>query len=191
MHRIATAITLAATLALAPVAAPLAQAQPKAKNANVLEIPVAGTAVGELGSPLKFAGTFTLQRFAVGDDGKVVAVGMIAGTVTDELNNVVKSGLQNVSIPVVVGGGTTATRAAAISAAAVCPILHLDLGPLALDLLGLNVNLSQVVLDITAVSGAGNLLGNLLCAVAGLLDNPTGLAAILNQIAGILAGLGL
>jgi hypothetical protein len=46
-----------------------------------------------------------------------------------------------------------------------------------------------VILDITAVSGAGNLLGNLLCAVTGLLDNPGGLAALLNQILGILSGL--
>ena len=52
----------------------------------------------------------------------------------------------------------------------VCPILHLELGPLDLDLLGLRVQLNQVVLDVTAVPGPGNLLGNLLCAVAGLLD---------------------
>ena len=82
-----------------------------------------------------------------------------------------------------------ATRVAGISAAAICPILHLDLGPLALDLLGLHIDLSRVILDITAVSGAGNLLGNLLCAVTGLLDNPTGLAALLNQILAILSGL--
>jgi hypothetical protein len=52
----------------------------------------------------------------------------------------------------------------------VCPILHLELGPLDLNLLGLRVQLNQVVLDITAIPGAGNLLGNLLCAIAGLLD---------------------
>jgi hypothetical protein len=63
-----------------------------------------------------------------------------------------------------------------------CQILHLDLGPLSLNLLGLQVDLSRVVLDITAQAGAGNLLGNLLCAVAGLLDNPGGLANLLNQI---------
>jgi hypothetical protein len=51
-----------------------------------------------------------------------------------------------------------------------CPILHLELGPLDLDLLGLQVHLDRVVLDITAVPGPGNLLGNLLCAIAGLLD---------------------
>ena len=51
-----------------------------------------------------------------------------------------------------------------------CPILHLELGPLDLNLLGLRVQLNQVVLDVTAEPGPGNLLGNLLCAVAGLLD---------------------
>lgn len=52
-----------------------------------------------------------------------------------------------------------------------CQILHLELGPLDLDLLGLQVHLDQVVLDITAQSGSGQLLGNLLCAVAHLLDS--------------------
>jgi hypothetical protein len=51
-----------------------------------------------------------------------------------------------------------------------CPILHLELGPLDLDLLGLEVHLDRVVLDVTAQPGPGNLLGNLLCAIVGLLD---------------------
>jgi hypothetical protein len=46
--------------------------------------------------------------------------------------------------------------------------------------------LSQVILDIVAQSGPGNLLGNLLCAVVGLLDNPGGLARLLNDLLGIL-----
>ncbi len=53
-----------------------------------------------------------------------------------------------------------------------CEILDLTLGPLDLDLLGLQVHLDQINLQITAQPGPGNLLGNLLCAVAGLLDNP-------------------
>lgn len=181
MHRMITAATLALAIAVAPALAPL---QAKAKESGGIQVPVGGAAAtGE-----KFAGTFNLQQFA-NDNGRLVAVGTIAGTVTDLAGNVVGSSFQTVAIPVTVGDGATATRAAGISAAAVCPILHLDLGPLALDLLGLNINLSRVILDITAVSGAGNLLGNLLCAVTGLLDNPTGLAALLNQILAILSGL--
>jgi hypothetical protein len=75
------------------------------------------------------------------------------------------------------------------SPAATCPVLHLDLGPLNLNLLGLTVHLNQVVLDVNAVSGSGNLLGNLLCSVANLLNQPTlptqqltGLLNILQQL---------
>ena len=80
-------------------------------------------------------------------------------------------------------------RTVAIPAAVVnptCQILHLDLGPLNLDILGLQVNLNQIILDITAQAGAGNLLGNLLCAVTNLLNNPNGLARLLNSILDLL-----
>lgn len=64
-----------------------------------------------------------------------------------------------------------------------CQILHLDLGPIFLDVLGLEINLSEVTLDITAVSGPGNLLGNLLCSLAHLLDeSPFPLAEILDLL---------
>ncbi|HYQ31950.1 MAG TPA: hypothetical protein VEQ83_01970, partial [Lapillicoccus sp.] len=71
------------------------------------------------------------------------------------------------------------------SSRAACNILHLVLGPLNLNLLGLHVHLNQVVLDITAIPGAGNLLGNLLCAVAGLLDGSP-LAGLLGQLTNLL-----
>jgi hypothetical protein len=76
----------------------------------------------------------------------------------------------------------------AITSGAVCEILTLDLGPIDLDLLGLVVNLSAVELDVTAESGPGNLLGNLLCAVAGLLDQggDGGPNGILNQLLSII-----
>lgn len=50
-------------------------------------------------------------------------------------------------------------------------VLHLDLDGLALDLLGLEVHLDEVVLDVSARPGDNNLLGNLLSAVTGLLDS--------------------
>ena len=53
-----------------------------------------------------------------------------------------------------------------------CEILHLELGPIDLNLLGLVVHVDRIVIDITAQPGPGNLLGNLLCAIAGLLDQP-------------------
>ncbi len=63
-----------------------------------------------------------------------------------------------------------------------CDILFLDLGPINLDLLGLVLNVSQIVIDLDAQTGPGNLLGNLLCAVAGLLDPSSALADFLDEL---------
>jgi hypothetical protein len=57
--------------------------------------------------------------------------------------------------------------------------------------LGLVIDLSDVHLDITAVPGAGNLLGNLLCAIAGLLDQGAPLNSIVGLLNRLLTGLGL
>jgi len=177
-------LAFAAAVASATMLTPAAPLQAKDKDSSSLSIPVAGKALTGGGT---FAGTFNLQRF-VNNNGQVLAVGTIVGTVTDANGVSVGSALQTVAIPVKAGPGATAAAALAPAAVA-CPILHLDLGPLDLNLLGLVVHLDEVVLDITAVPGAGNLLGNLLCGVANLLNNPAGLAALLNQILGVLAGL--
>jgi len=67
-----------------------------------------------------------------------------------------------------------------------CNILSLDVGPVHLNLLGLVVDLSEIRLKITAESGPGNLLGNLLCQNAA-----TGnLRAILANLRGLLGVLG-
>ena len=77
-----------------------------------------------------------------------------------------------------------------LQATGTCQILHLELGPLDLDLLGLVVHLDRVVLDITAEQGSVNLLGNLLCGIAGLLDGDAPgnvIARLLNQLLGLLS----
>ena len=72
-------------------------------------------------------------------------------------------------------------------AGGVCEILDLTIGPIHLDVLGLVVDTNAIHLNITAVPGAGNLVGNLLCAVAGLLDNTNSpLAGITNLLNNIL-----
>jgi len=57
-------------------------------------------------------------------------------------------------------------------------VLFLDIYGLDLDLLGLEIQLHQVVLDVFATEGDGNLLGNLLSSVAGLTD-PGGLSDLM------------
>jgi hypothetical protein len=80
-----------------------------------------------------------------------------------------------------------------IDANRTCSILHLELGPLDLNLLGLEVILDDcsggpVVVDITAQTGRGKLLGNLLCELldGGSLNLGTTLGNLLNQILGLL-----
>jgi hypothetical protein len=69
-----------------------------------------------------------------------------------------------------------------------CSILDLHLGAISLDLLGLQVDLAAVDLDIVAESGPGKLLGNLLCAVTNLLNSNaagnaiTRLVGLLNEV---------
>lgn len=154
-------------IAVAPQAAVAAPA-----HHSPLAIPV--TAPGGA-----FTGTFTLTSFAL-QNGALVANGILSGT---DANGV--SHFATVSAPV--STGSTAAAAAAAS----CTILHLVLGPINLNVLGLQVTTNQIVLDISAIPGAGNLLGNLLCDVANLLNgSPTAtLVGLLNQIIAILQGL--
>jgi hypothetical protein len=72
----------------------------------------------------------------------------------------------------------------------VCPILRLSIGAIDLNVLGLTVHLNPILLVINAVPGPGNLLGNLLCAIAGLLDGGGPLAQIVNLLNQLLALLG-
>jgi hypothetical protein len=116
-------------------------------------------------------GTFDVQQFTTADGG-LQAVGTFTGTVT---TGTTTQGTQNLVVPI--------DLAQSVSS---CQILDLALGPLDLDLLGLQVHLDTVHLNITAQSGPGNLVGNLLCAVAGLLDGPLPLTAVLGQIAALL-----
>ena len=131
--------------------------------------PITGTLVGT--TTQVFNGTFTLSKFAV-QNGQLMAVGTLAGTLTDAAGNLVGNVNQQVAMPVAAVSGS-------------CQILHLELGPLDLDLLGLQIHLNKVVLDITAQSGPGNLLGNLLCAIANLLNGGLNLS-ILNSLVGLL-----
>lgn len=110
---------------------------------------------------------FTVTNFA-SQGNQLVAQGVLNGTITSATGTVTQVTNQLVTLPV-------------SSVSATCPILNLVLGPLDLNLLGLTIHLNQVVLNITAVSGAGNLLGNLLCDVANLL-NGGNLGSILNTL---------
>jgi len=83
--------------------------------------------------------------------------------------------------------GSTSNGGASVSSAGTTQILHLALGPLDLKLLGLQVHLDNcnngpVTVDITAQSGPGNLLGNLLGGLSHLLDSSANTNALLNKL---------
>ena len=93
---------------------------------------------------------------------------------------------QTATLPLKTSAATSGAKSNAANAALACNVLDLVLGPLNLNLLGLVVTLNQVHLVINAVPGAGNLLGNLLCAVAGLLNGGGALSGLLGQITTLL-----
>ena len=131
-----------------------------------LAIPVAGTFSGGT-----FAGTFHLQRFAVSNDA-IVAVGTLTGTLANSVGNSLGAVVRTISRPL-------------NNPQASCEILHFELGPVDVNLLGLLAHLDRITFDITPQPGAGNLLGNLLCAAADLLNGggtPNQIVTVLNKI---------
>jgi hypothetical protein len=174
------AALVAGMLFLLAGTAAAASAAPAAPAAAPVTAPVTGTFTDANGGTGTFTGTYTIDKFVQNGDA-VTAEGTLTGALKDATG---------------ADAGTVDATPAALpldpaATAAGCQILDLVLGPLDLNLLGLVVHLNQVHLNITAVPGAGDLLGNLLCAVAGLLDGGplAGLADLLNQILAILAGL--
>ena len=177
MLRSFTGWSLIVALTAALVAMPAtANAQQGNSNTNRLIVPITGVVAG-VGA---VAGNLAISRFAI-QDGALVAIGALTATVTDAAGNVVTTLVTQVTVPV-----TNATAAGS------CDVLNLVLGPLHLELLGLVIDLNQVVLNITAQTGAGNLLGNLLCTITGLLDAGSlggRLVGALNQLIGVLGAL--
>jgi hypothetical protein len=123
-----------------------------------------------------FVGTLTITQF-ITQNGQVAAVGTLAGTVTNAITGAVTTISQDVILPLLV------------STPGSCPVLHLEVGPLDLNVLGVAIHLDKVVLDITAQSGPGNLAGNLVCTVAHLLDNTNAsvnaIVTLLNNLLGL------
>lgn len=134
-----------------------------ARHETTLIESVTGTLTGGT-----FAGTIQITEFAL-ENGELVVSGVANGvaTIGGVATNIVNQAF---------------TTSADLSSEQVCDVLFLDLGPLFLDVLGLQVDLSQIVLDINADPGPGNLVGNLLCAVVHLLDGPGAVAGLLNLL---------
>ena len=190
------AVILIVVMMMCLLSAQVATATSPQRTASA-DRPVAHTKQGELKSRIvgstadgrQVTGAFVPLGF-VKRDGKLLVRGLVQGVV-HERDGATSTFAKLKTARVKSIDGTPARAGARTTDRATCDILHLVLAPLNLDLLGLKVHLDRVVLDIVAQSGAGNLLGNLLCAVTGLLDGGIGgalgrLTNLLNQILGAL-----
>jgi hypothetical protein len=176
LHRLTAAAVTAASMLFLVGSTGVAQAQEGPARLTQV-VPISGTSTN---GKKQMTGTYTIDRF-VTKGGKLYSVGTVKGKVGKK-----KVTKKNVRLPATVANASQAGAAAHASQVPplplpplppgnACSILSLDLGPINLNLLGLVVRTNQIQLRIDAVQGPGNLLGNLLCGITGLLD-PNALA---------------
>lgn len=153
-----------------------------------LQVPITGVVAGG-GS---FAGTLSIAKFAA-RDGQVVAIGMLRGTVTGAAGAPVGTALVGpTELPVQVSGAAAARSSAAASGVVIqqtCELLHLEIQPITLDVLGLQVTTLPIGIDLVASGEGTDVLGRLICTVLETVGNVIGLVDLLNQILGLLTGL--
>ncbi len=159
----------------------------------VLRLPVSGrSATGD-----ELSGTASINRFERrGND--IVAIGFVSGLVRRGGNVIGTAVAGEVTWPVAVrsGGalaepvresGWSVGTQATIGPTATCNVLHVSLGPQNVNLLGIDVSLAPIGLDIAGQSGTP--LGDLVCAVSNLLGNVAAVVNLLNGILKLVTGL--
>ena len=160
-----------------------------------LQLPITGIATAPDGTKGTFAGTFSLLKFATPDGKRVVAIGMVRGSVTIDTGDpaapkTVLAGPISLPVSVEPGGPITTTLAPvgpALAAPATCPALHIALGAANLNVLGLQVATQPIGVDISGDSAGA--LGHLVCTILDTLNNVVGLVDLLNRLLGVLTGL--
>ena len=95
--------------------------------ANGVTVPVTGTT----SKGGKFTGNFAVSRFQVVNN-QIVAVGTLTGTIQTGAGNVIGTVLRTLALPILISQ-------------AECDILHLELGPLDLNLLDIGGPLADIV----------------------------------------------
>jgi hypothetical protein len=153
---------------LAAVAAVFLMSAPKAAAQTA---PVTGTVSRNGVQVGEFTGEFEVSRFAAWR-GKLYAIGTLTGEL-ELANGATREVRRQVILPVdIEASGVTGEEliASGTEEIQVPPlevnVLRLVLGPLDLNLLGLEISLNQVILNIDA-DPTGGLLGALLAALAG------------------------
>lgn len=152
-----------------------------------------------------FQGTVSINRFEQ-RNGRAVAIGFVSGVLTRANRTVGTAVVGEIAWPVAAksGGIAVANGPAPGEAtpalitfnpegrylrvqAASCPVLDVALGPINVDLLGFQVALGGIALNIAGESGTP--LGDLVCAASDLLGNVAGIVNLLNSLLGLVTGL--
>jgi hypothetical protein len=157
----------------------------------------------------EFTGTITINRFEQrGND--IVAVGLVTGVLSRGGRTLGSAVAGEVTWPVAVraGGQFLASVAArkpltpmpvAWSPGArsefgmlrvqaeTCQVVDVALGPVNVDVLGVQIALSPITFNLSGVTGTP--LGDLVCAVSDLLGSVADLVNLLNSVLGLLTGL--
>jgi hypothetical protein len=206
--RVATSIGL--VVVMTGVAGTVPVAAQKARAARgALTLPAAGT----FGVDGEFRGTVSIDRFERRGSG-IVAIGFVSGVLSRGSTVLGTAFTGEIAWPVRVSSGGVAgvsdrapslqggrvIRAAwspgaspaappflPVQAPETCPVLNVALGPHTVDLLGAQVALSAITLDLTGVVGTA--LGDLVCEASELLGNVAGVVNLLNNILALLLGL--
>jgi hypothetical protein len=157
----------------------------------------------------QFTGTATINRFEIKDD-HIVAFGFVTGVLSRggrSLGSAVvgpvrwdvavkaggnmfaSSSVRKSGMPMPISfspGNEFSVRLLSVQAEP-CQVVDVALGPVNLDVLGVQIALSPITLNLAAVTGTP--LGGLVCSVEDLLVNIGGLVNVLNSILGLLTGL--
>jgi hypothetical protein len=164
-----------------------------------LTVPIAG--MGGDGS--RFTGTVSVQRFEE-RAGQVFAIGVVSGSLAGAAGPIGTAVNVPAAFPVQAGPGLSAradrghVNRASLSMPdrggrlmlvqqATCGVLHLELGAINLNLLGVLVTTTPVTIDINGDTAGP--LGALVCEILNTLNNVVGLVGLLNQLLGLVTGL--
>jgi len=189
MRILSTLLSVAVLVAAVGVSPVIADDDSKSNNGKGpnaparLIVPLTGAVV----SGGTFTGSFSISSFE-NRGGTIHAVGMVSGVV---IGPSARSGISGpLALPVTVTSDQPlAARSALVVAQAVPCEIHLSFGGLTLNLLGVDVTLSPVMIDLVAGSGPlGNLVGQI-CTLLNTVGDVVGLVTnLLNTLLGLLGG---
>jgi hypothetical protein len=186
------ASALSVGMLLAAAASASAAEMKRAQSPPPARKPLQVAIVGHAAGGGTFAGTLSIQKFAARDD-QVVAIGMVSGTLTGPMGFTMGTTLTGpLALPVLVeppeAPGLGIVRSQVI-AQQTCDVLNIEIQPITIDVLGLQVTTLPVGINVTADGTGTNVLGHLVCTILTTVGNVLGLVDLLNALLGLLTGL--